>query len=233
MNSHAFSVTQNLQALQNQKKARWLENYVKHGVKSYGVGIPIIREIVNTGENSRNISKLNMAGQKTFLNDLLKDTYTESKLAAILYIQIFWKSDKEAEILQLISGWFDNGWITDWNVCDWLCVRILAPLLDSKPQTAVKSFSVWNQSPDLWKARASLVPFTQLKNIPVHKKTITIFSETLIRRDERFCKTAVGWVLREYSKVDKAFVLDFLEKHKQWTTNEVIKNATKYIFQFK
>jgi len=36
---------------------------------------------------------------------------------------------------------------------------------------------------------------------------------------------------QEYSKIDTNFVTDFLENHKDWTTKEVIKNATKYVGQ--
>lgn len=43
-----------------------------------------------------------------------------------------------------------------------------------------------------------------------------------------FCKTAVGWVMRQYSKVDRELVAGFLDKNKEWLTNEVIINATKY-----
>ena len=43
-----------------------------------------------------------------------------------------------------------------------------------------------------------------------------------------FCKTDVGWVMRQYSKADSEFVTNFLEKHKKWLTKEVIINATKY-----
>ncbi|MBU6146450.1 MAG: DNA alkylation repair protein [Paenibacillaceae bacterium] len=50
----------------------------------------------------------------------------------------------------------------------------------------------------------------------------------LIRRDERFCKTAVGWILRVYSKIDRDMVIDFLEHHQQWLTREVVNNAKKY-----
>jgi 3-methyladenine DNA glycosylase AlkD len=88
-----------------------------------------------------------------------------------------------------------------------------------------------NKSQNLWKARASLVPFAQSKNLERHSETIQQFSTELIKRQERFCKTAVGWVLREYSKIDTKFVTDFLEQFSDWTTKEVIKNATKYLGQ--
>jgi 3-methyladenine DNA glycosylase AlkD len=123
--------------------------------------------------------------------------------------------------------------VIDWNVCDWLCVRILTPLLDKEPELVVSVLSEWNKSPNLWKARASLVPFAQSKSIAKHNKTILQFSSELIKRQERFCKTAVGWVLREYSKSDTKFVAEFLEQFKDWITKEVIKNATKYIVQKK
>jgi len=39
-----------LKSVRNADKAAWLENYVKHDIKSLGVGIPEIREIVITAE---------------------------------------------------------------------------------------------------------------------------------------------------------------------------------------
>jgi 3-methyladenine DNA glycosylase AlkD len=53
-------------------------------------------------------------------------------------------------------------------------------------------------------------------------------ADILIRRPERFAKTAVGWVLREYSKTDEEFVLNFLSRHVKYTTSEVKRNALKY-----
>jgi hypothetical protein len=41
----------------------------------------------------------------------------------------------------------------------------------------------------------------------------------------------VGWILREYSKVDEEFVHDFLSRHVKHTTWEVKRNALKYYRQ--
>ncbi|MCB0551466.1 MAG: DNA alkylation repair protein, partial [Phaeodactylibacter sp.] len=154
---------------------------------------------------------------------------TEDKLAAILYLQLYWKGMDAQPQLDLISHWFDQRWISDWNVCDWLCVRLLSPMLDRSPEQALPVLKAWNGNEYLWTARASLVPFAQCKSITEHIDTIEAFSSILIQREERFCKTSVGWVLREYSRHDKDFVLRFLEEHKDWVTPEVVKNATKYI----
>ena len=211
------------------EKARWLENYVKHDIKSKGAGIPEIRSIIKEATKKYELNQREITEQIELIDDLMSQEYTEDKLSAILYIQLFWKNQNAENILKLISSWFDKELITDWNVCDWLCVRLLSPLLDREPKPSISEFSRWNNSQNLWKARASLVPFAQCKTIAQHSGTILRFSEVLIKREERFCKTAVGWVLRQYSKIDDRLVTDFLEQYKNWSTKEVIKNATKYL----
>jgi len=211
------------------KKAQWLENYVKHNIKSKGVGIPEIRNIIRKINEKYKLTDKTVTEQIELLNDLMSQEYTEDKIAAILYLQLFWKGKNEPQTFDLISYWFDNNFITDWNVCDWLCVRILTPLLDNYTKKTIAELRKWNRSENLWKARASLVPFAQSNSIKKHEKLIKELSSKLIKRDERFCKTAVGWVLREYSKVDKEFVEKFLSDNENYTTKEVIKNATKYL----
>lgn len=228
MNEHSIQILEALKAKQNSKKALWLTNYVKHDIKSFGVGIPEIREIIKQFEIDSKFKIRPLKTQIEFLNDLMKHEFTESKLAAILYLQLYWKTKNVDELMKITTDWFNNEWITDWNVCDWLCVRLLSPALDKEPELTVSFFTEWNQSPNLWKARASLVPFAQCKTISKHSETILKFSKVLIKREERFCKTAVGWVLRQYSKIDDNLVMGFLEQHRKWTTKEVVRNATKH-----
>lgn len=229
MNIHSQEIINKLQARHNSAKAKWLENYVKYNIKSLGLGIPEIRTVMQDFERSTGLSTQKTSYQVAFLNDLMKNEYTEPKLAAILFVQLYWKADKIRDTLKLISQWFDQSWISDWNVCDWLCVRILTPLLDIDPKTTITVLIQWNKSPNLWKARASLVPFAQAKTISQHTRTIAFLGEVLIKRDERFCKTAVGWVLREASKTDQNMVKEFVEKYRQYFSKESMANALKYL----
>jgi len=211
------------------EKAKWLENYIKHDIKSKGVGIPNIRQIILEKNKEFRINQKSIAEQIELLNDLMSQQYTEDKLSAILYLQLFWKNKNERQTIDLISEWFNGDLITDWNVCDWLCVRILTPMVDSWTTQTIKELKKWNKNKNLWKARASLVPFAQCKTIDRHIDLIQEFSIELIKREERFCKTAVGWVLREYSIIDRDFVKEFISKNENLMTKEVIRNATKYL----
>jgi len=229
LNEYAEYILGTLKANSNPQKASWLENYVKHNIRSLGVGIPRIRDVIRSTEKEYKLLGGAYSSQKEMLDDLMQNEYTESKLAAILYIQLFLKKENPEKLVDLISNWFDKNWIRDWNICDWLCVRLLSPLVDHHSDITLRELELWNQHKNLWKARASLVPFAQCKTINAHWTTIENFSITLIKRDERFCKTAVGWVMRQYSKVDPSQVTEFLNKHEEWTTPEVIKNARKYM----
>ncbi|MBT3823942.1 MAG: DNA alkylation repair protein [Candidatus Marinimicrobia bacterium] len=228
MLSYTKYMSTRLNEHQDDKKAKWLENYVKHDIKSLGVGIPIIREILKTAEHKFELSKKSFTHQEQVLDELMSNEYTEFKLAAILFIQLYGQSHPPEQLLALISNWFDKHWINDWNVCDWLCVRLLSPMVDNHPSITINTFQLWNKDSYLWKARASLVPFAQCKTLQEHKNIIHELSRTLIQREERFCKTSVGWVMREISKFDQNYVESFLDDYDEWCTKEVIRNAKKY-----
>ena len=229
MNEIAKNIKDKITSAGQPEKAKWLENYIKHDIKSKGVGIPEIRDIVKKATKEFNLPEFEISKQIDLLNVLMTSEYTEDKLSAIIYIQLNWTTIYEHEKIILISDWFDKELITDWNVCDWLCVRLLTPMIDNWTKETLSELKKWNKNQNQWKARASLVSFAQSKSLDKHKSLIEEFSIELIKRNERFCKTAVGWILREYSKIDSSFVTRFLDDNEIWTTKEVIKNATKYI----
>jgi len=211
------------------EKAEWWNQYMKGEIPFLGVGIPEIRKVFVEKNKETSFSKLAMNQQVSIVNGLMRGNYAEEKLAAILYVQLYWMDWMKAGFLMnLVSEWFDDRHIHDWYTTDWLCVKILTPLVDSGDQEVIWKLKRWNQDSYIWKARASLVPFAQSKFITDHSRDIYRMSDILIRRNERFAKTAVGWVLREYSKHDLEFVLSFLNKHVKHTTSEVKRNALKY-----
>jgi len=229
MNQHAETLVQELNVRSIPQKAEWWNHYMKGEIRFVGTSIPEIRKLLNELNISIGLDQLPMNQQVGFVNGLMRSNLAEHKLAAILYVQLFWLDiQKHSFLLSLVSDWFTDRHIYDWNTCDSLAVRVIAPLLNSGDERVTWALTQWNCDPYLWKARASLVPFAFSDNIFSHKRSIERFSDILIRREERFAKTAVGWVLREYSKVDEEFVLKFLSKHVKHTTWEVKRNALKY-----
>ena len=50
MNQHSEKIKTAVKIKQDTKKANWLKSYVKHNIKSLGVGIPDLREIVKKND---------------------------------------------------------------------------------------------------------------------------------------------------------------------------------------
>jgi len=232
MNQHAETLVQELEVRSVPQKADWWNSYMKGEIRFVGISIPEIRKLLLEKNSSEGLDQLPMNQQVSLVNGLMRTDFGEHKLAAILYIQLFWLGkQKNSFLMGLISDWFDDRYIHDWNTTDWLCVKVLTFLIESGDEQVIWTLKSWNRDAYLWKARASLVPFAHVKNIADHSKSIKLFSDILIRREERFAKTAVGWVMREYSKLDEAYVLDFFSRHVKHTSWEVKRNALKYYRQ--
>ena len=66
-----------------------------------------------------------------------------------------------------------------------------------------------------------------MQDIKKSYQNLTTALENLIRREERFAKTAVGWVHREISKFDFDYVINFLEANVKMLSKEELNNTLK------
>ena len=81
----------------------------------------------------------------------------------------------------------------------------------------------------MWQARASLVAFVPVAENTDYYPLIERSCQVVTRREERFAKTAVGWILRDVSKHDRAFVERVINENIGHLSRESLKNATKYL----
>jgi 3-methyladenine DNA glycosylase AlkD len=73
-----------------------------------------------------------------------------------------------------------------------------------------------------------VVSFVKVASDERYYPYIEAASATLIRREERFAKSAVGWILRDISKHNRDFVVSFLDSHHKHFSIESVRNVTKY-----
>lgn len=123
---------------------------------------------------------------------------------------------------------FENDLIYDWSVCDWFCTRVLRQMIRANGDKCAKAIAKWNSAENVWQARCSLVSFTTLTKDNRYNSLILESCDKLIKREERFAKTAVGWILREISKTQKQIVLDYIGEYRSYFSRESHENAIKY-----
>jgi len=80
----------------------------------------------------------------------------------------------------------------------------------------------------IFEARSSVVPFVTLASDPQDHPHIYEACSVLIKRAERFSKTALGWALRVLSKQDKTQVASFVDEHMPYFSKERLNTAFKY-----
>lgn len=211
--------------------AAWLERYLRYETPSRGVRIPRIRAAVSHwySKDGSNILTLSANVQRSLSVQLLKLPTVEDKLAGTVLIQdsLIPGGIVSSEHLEMLGAVFDEGYIHDWHCCDWFCVRVLSQLVEKEGDCAIQKVSDWHNCDNVWRARCSLVALLPIVHDSAHYHIINRVADVLIRREERFAKTAVGWVLREVGKHDKKFVKTFLNSHLQFFSTEAFKKVAK------
>jgi 3-methyladenine DNA glycosylase AlkD len=228
--SHRTALLNSLREQADPRAKAWWEGYVKQGAPFLGVKMAAIREIVHDWHRTSVSGTLDPEQQVQLALALFEGRYTEEKLAGTLFLQEILLpagAIRCARDLDRFGGLFARGQIYDWNVCDWFCIKVLGPLIVREGQPCARRVARWKDSQNLWQARASLVAFVPVAEDAQYHPLIEPGCQTVIRRQERFAKTAVGWILREISKSNTEFVRRFVTENLGQFTAESLSNATK------
>lgn len=213
----------------DEKRKLWFENYIKHDTKYRGVEIPTIRTELKAWYKQENIDKLPLDEQLDLALSFFEEAYSEDKLAGILFLQLYLYDKFDSKtLLSWFESIFENGYIYDWSVCDWFCTRVLRLMIKANGRGCAEAISKWHTANNVWQARCSVVAFTTLTKENKYTSLLLKSNAKLIKREERFAKTAVGWILRELSKVSKQIVVDFIAEYRQYFSRESHENAIKY-----
>jgi 3-methyladenine DNA glycosylase AlkD len=216
----------------------WWTKYLRGAASFRGVKMGEVRAAVHAWFAEERLGELLSVGrQKDLALMLLEEGYTEDKLAGVLFLQeillpagaLDWHSD-----LPRFARLFDGGYIRDWNVCDWFCVKVLGPLAAQQGEACARAISEWREAGSVWQRRASVVAFANLaskgdRNFPGFTEMVLDNCTHLLGSQERFVQTGVGWVLRELSNSDEERVVGFVEANLDRFSREALKNATKYL----
>lgn len=218
-----------LQAAATEKAKQWWEKYMKGVIPFRGVGIPVNRELLAQWRIDNALDELPLERQLDLALDFLSEPIAEDKLAGIIYLQLYlceqlpWK-----KLLARFEIIYKKQLIFDWNICDWFCIRVLGAMIKKSGIKCAEAIANWRDAGYLWQARSSLVPFVYLASESLYYPLIREAGSVLINREERFAKTAVGWVLREVSAYDEKLVTGFVESHLESFSRESLKNALKH-----
>jgi 3-methyladenine DNA glycosylase AlkD len=227
-----------LKAHATDETREWWTKYLRGAASFRGVKMGNIRTAVHAWFEEEQLGEYLSVGQQKDLSLLLlEEDYSEDKLAGVLFLQeillqedkLDWRSE-----LPRFARLFDRGYIRDWSICDWFCVKVLGPLVEQQGEPCARAVLEWRETDSVWQRRASVVTFANLaskgdQNFPGFTEMVLDTCSHLLGSQERFVQTGVGWVLRECSRSDQSRVIGFVEANLDRFSREALKNATKYL----
>lgn len=218
-----------LDAAASARSRAWWEKYLRGVIQFRGVGLPDNLRLLRAWRAERGLDGWPVERELELACSFFDAPCAEDKLAGVLYLQHYLVGRLDWPILLAhIEDLFARELIFDWSLTDWLCMRVLAPLIERHRKPCAQAVLGWRDTGYLWQARAALVPFASHAAERDWYPGIRRAARVLIRRDERFAKTAVGWVLREISKHDLDFVRSFIDSGLAHFSRESLANALKY-----
>lgn len=199
-------LTAELQQQADPKYQEALQQFFKTAAGDYGAGDIFLGVKV---PQLRKIAKKYQLVELKDIEMLLHRPIHEYRFLALLFlIQCYHKTATDKAIL--FNFYLNNSrYVNNWDLVDLSAPAIIGHYLLDKPKTILYTLA---RSPILWERRMAIIAtLTFIKNQQLDE---TLYlAEQLLRDSHPLIHKAVGWMLREVGKQDRALEETFLRSH--------------------
>jgi 3-methyladenine DNA glycosylase AlkD len=203
----AAAVARALRAAGTAGRAEQEKRYLKSELEFFGVTVPELRRVVKAA--ARDYPGLDEAGMVAWAVALWREPVHERRMAAVELLTLAaprLRADDLATVERLLR---ESG---TWALVDGLAVNVAGEIALRDP----RSWPVvdrWAVDPDFWVRRSALLAL--LRGIRAGQPDLprfTRYAQPMLAEREFFIRKAIGWVLREISKRDPAWVASWTER---------------------
>jgi len=141
---------------------------------------------------------------------LLESEWHEERLVALLMLVDGYERGDDRRRMSIHRAYLSNAkWINNWDLVDLSAAQIVGRQLDGTDISLLEKLA---RSKNIWERRIAIVStFAFLRRGEI-EPTLTI-AERLLSDTHDLIHKAVGWLLREAGKRDRAALDRFLQKH--------------------
>ncbi len=181
--------------------------YMRNKFDFFGLQFPIRRKIQRPFMLKANLpSKNNLS---TIIKSLwLKSEREYQYFAQELtekYAKQFDKKDIELfEFMIIHKSW--------WDTIDFIAVKLVGVYLKIYPEQIKPYIEKWLNSNNIWLQRTAILFQLNYKN-ELDTELLTYIINSLVGSNEFFINKAIGWILRQYSKTNPDWVINFVAQN--------------------
>ena len=208
-----------LEKNRNTEQAVKMAAYMKNKFEFLGIAKPKLNEIIKPYLKECKNHELDWK----FVDICWKKSYREAQYAAVEYLESLIKLLTDSDLPMLKKLIVTKSW---WDTTDSIDAIIGKIILNYK--NLEKEMLKWSKDENIWVRRVAIDFQLQYKE----KTNQKLFEQIIVNNfgtDEFFINKAIGWSLREYSKTNKKWVKDFINKYKDRLHKLSIKEASKYL----
>jgi len=207
MNEFIETLELELKRNANLKIAAGQKAYMRNQFEFYGIKTPLRREI------QKPFLAKSYLPPKTDLEEIVKTLWNKPQreyqfIAQELiykYTQQFDKNDIALlEFMVTHKSW--------WDTVDYIAVKLIGAYFTKYPEQLDAVISSWLNSNNIWLQRCCLLYQLKSKD-KMDTQRLSYIIKSLLGSDEFFINKAIGWVLREYTRTNPKWVVEFVSNH--------------------
>lgn len=212
MNDLYATIVSNLKKHADREGATITKRFHKYeGFECYGVQTSLVRQVQR--QHKKDIQALHCKDALSLARKLFTSRIEEQAVVAnyILRVKLDCLTLSQFDYLDRVSDNFRS-----WSTVDGFCAEgacVLQSLLSKYPRETLKLLRKWSKAKNMWKRRASVVPFTRkVGESGKFTKGGLELCDNLIWDREDLVQKAVGWALKDMMRGDKQKVFDYVKK---------------------
>lgn len=186
--------------------AKQQKAYLRNQFLFYGIKTPVRREIQKPFLIKKFLPpKENL---KNLVRTMWKKPQREYHYFTQELVQKYTKQFEEKDILLLEYMITHNSW---WDTVDLIATKLVKAYFKKFPDQRDPHIEKWLSSKNIWLQRTCII-FQLLEKDKTDLKLLEHVINSLLGSKEFFINKAIGWILRDYSRTDADWVIDFVER---------------------
>lgn len=181
--------------------------YLKDKFELFGIPTPLRKEIQKPF-----LMKVNLPPKEelTFImTDLWKKPQREFQYFALDLHRKYVKRLEREDIKLLELMIVEKSW---WDTVDLIASNLVGGYFKLFPEQIKSTTDSWMNSENIWLQRSCLLFQLKYKD-KIDTELLTRFIQPLLGSNEFFINKAIGWILREYTRTNPDWVINFVGSH--------------------
>jgi len=221
----ALGVAAELRPLGTPERAVHEKRYLKSDLEFFGVGVPDMRRVVKAA--ARRHPGLEAPEMVAWAVALWREQVHERRAAAVEILSLAaprLSGDALATVERLVR---ESG---TWAYVDGLAGSVAGEVVLHDPAGAWPRVDAWAVDEDFWVRRSSLLTLLRgIRGGTPELPHFTRYAEPMLTEKEFFVQKAIGWVLREISRRDPAWVAKWTEAHISEMSGVTLREAVRHL----